>query len=521
MDDTVPIPPESRLGEGPPGVVRSLSGRVLAILAWIARPLHISSRWASRFGFIVGFGMGLAMIQVDEYAMALVIWTMSAVVLVSKAIHWQGFKDHVILTRTGRMIYVFSALGFLVLSAIWTQTKRGDKPWTNLMHPDSSRVVSGQQAREPVAPASTPLDAPAFVRPEKPTVKFSPNKAASAVSSGTGNRGTATKPPEPEDTTPLPVQPLITEPLRLTPLDGDLIASDAQRRAAGIFGCLATRNPSDWKFCQDLYGSDVASIRDKLRNRGVQFAEPNSAVQKIETTPSPALLRYAARVLRGVADQTIAMSRPPVNPPEKVAQLQPKVQPRPDEEPIFVRHETGEVRVWVGQHGLIRGDSGVNITVRRSGVSEPGRSLASGERVEYEVVRSPSGVEAVNVKVVQARSAPEKDPLPTEISIRLPEKLKLSNYELASISRDAGRCATEIRVCLTDRKGDSGGAGICNSVYSTSVSGIRNDLRNLGITLEPLQDAVRRMERGATAEELQYVASVMDLLSQECAKRAR
>lgn len=108
-----------------------------------------------------------------------------------------------------------------------------------------------------------------------------------------------------------------------------------------------------------------------------------------------------------------------------------------------------------------------------------------------------------------------------EIMIVLPKKVKLSKYELAAMSRDAGRLATDIRVCLVDRKGDADSSKCCNSVYSSSVSGMRNDLRNSGIALDPLQDAVRRMEHGVTVEELRYVANVLDQMSQEFAKRAK
>ncbi len=49
----------------------TLSGRVLSLTDWIGKQLHISSRWASRGGFLVLWGIGMTLIQVDEYAVAL------------------------------------------------------------------------------------------------------------------------------------------------------------------------------------------------------------------------------------------------------------------------------------------------------------------------------------------------------------------------------------------------------------------------------------------------------------------
>ena len=214
-----------------------------------------------------------------------------------------------------------------------------------------------------------------------------------------------------------------------------------------------------------------------------------------------------------------------------------------EEAPVFVRHENGTASVWYDKDGIIRGDSGQQFTVRSSGIAEPGHSLAYGERVEFDIMRGPSGVEAINVKVIppQSKTAfgahpkvelkqnavplvtePLREPVPDVISILLPAKVKLSKYELGLISSDAGREATSIKVCLVDRKHDGVvDASLCSSLSSSYVARIRNDLRNNGIILEPLQDALKRLERGASEEELRYIAKVMDAISEEFSRRAR
>jgi hypothetical protein len=52
--------------------------------------MHLSSGFASRAGFLVLFGVGMGFVQVDEYGLALASWMVAAVVLFSKAVHWQG-----------------------------------------------------------------------------------------------------------------------------------------------------------------------------------------------------------------------------------------------------------------------------------------------------------------------------------------------------------------------------------------------------------------------------------------------
>jgi hypothetical protein len=107
-----------------------LAELVLGFTDWIGRQLHISSQWASRAGFIILWGLGMTFIQVDEYALALVLWVLSSVVLLSKAVHWQGISGKVGLTRFLRILYILAAISFMPVSILWTQAKRGEKPWT-------------------------------------------------------------------------------------------------------------------------------------------------------------------------------------------------------------------------------------------------------------------------------------------------------------------------------------------------------------------------------------------------------
>ncbi len=213
-----------------------------------------------------------------------------------------------------------------------------------------------------------------------------------------------------------------------------------------------------------------------------------------------------------------------------------------DAQPSAPSRHTGTVK-WFNAskgYGFIADSSGAEVFVHFSEIREPGyRTLDDGAAVEFDLRPGPKGFQAQNVKVLHrateqviAHGAQQPaiealkhsgalDPIPKDITIVLPKKLKVSKYESSVLSRLAGGYATQIRVCIVDRGGDGDAAKFCSSFYSSHVSRLRNDLRNSGITLNPLQDAVRRMERGATVEELRYIADVLDYLAQEFSKRSQ
>jgi hypothetical protein len=112
-----------------------ISTSVLSITDWIGQQLHISSRFASRAGFLVLWGMGMTFIQVEEYGLAVVAWILSSVVLFSKSVHWPGFVNYPKTSALFRIFFVGAAVTFIPVSVIWTQSKRADKPWTSLMAP--------------------------------------------------------------------------------------------------------------------------------------------------------------------------------------------------------------------------------------------------------------------------------------------------------------------------------------------------------------------------------------------------
>jgi hypothetical protein len=206
-----------------------------------------------------------------------------------------------------------------------------------------------------------------------------------------------------------------------------------------------------------------------------------------------------------------------------------------DEKPAFVRREQGTVYAWRGNYASIHGDSGLWFGATSDAILEPGHSLAANERVEFDMMRGPRGVEAANVKVIppqQGRGAvvakssktstpppldAPADPIPDKITITLPTKPKLSKYDFGWYSQRVGSDATELRVCLVDNHNH---VEVCNTVYSHDIARYRNELRTSGVALDILDDAVKRMERGASKEELSYIANVLEAISVEFSKRA-
>jgi len=150
----------------------TFSLRVLSVTDWLGTQLHISSQWASRAGFLVLLGFGMTLIQVDEYFLALILLILSGIVLLSKAIHWQGTISKPRLTQGSRILGMMLAILFIPVSVIWTQAKRGEKPWTAFRWP-IRRIVTKMESKEPQnSPTVKPEIPVAPPKEETPTNSF-------------------------------------------------------------------------------------------------------------------------------------------------------------------------------------------------------------------------------------------------------------------------------------------------------------------------------------------------------------
>src|ERR1700726_731732 len=159
MGDVQSVPPEpSNIFIRIVKFTSAVTGEVLGVTDWIGQQLHISSKWASRAGFLVLWGIGMTFIEVDEYAVALLLLGMSSVVLFSKAVHWEGLNGRPRSTLAWRILFMLVAVSFIPVSVSWTQARRGTKQWTNFrisQTPASNSTVT-QPAQSNPLPGSQP-----------------------------------------------------------------------------------------------------------------------------------------------------------------------------------------------------------------------------------------------------------------------------------------------------------------------------------------------------------------------------
>jgi hypothetical protein len=133
-------------------LIRNATGKVMAAFTVIGKHLHISTLWASRFGVVVGVGLVLGFISIDEYGIAAVVWVVSAVVLGSKAVHWRGLVNYPTATGPLRWCYILTAVAFLVFGMWGINVKKGNKPWTGLTFAVSRKPEIPSLTREPGPP---------------------------------------------------------------------------------------------------------------------------------------------------------------------------------------------------------------------------------------------------------------------------------------------------------------------------------------------------------------------------------
>jgi hypothetical protein len=134
-----------------PAAKRNLTGRIyhlllaqynLLSLAWFK--LKNLSRRAAGLSVVAAVTFGFGMIQVDEYAVAMLCWFISALVLIAKAINWEGLRDRPVLTVMGRGAWLCGSVALLILLYRWTEIKRGDKPFSILIAPKIPPIAKSE-----------------------------------------------------------------------------------------------------------------------------------------------------------------------------------------------------------------------------------------------------------------------------------------------------------------------------------------------------------------------------------------
>ena len=86
----------------------------------------------SEFGFFAILTGGATLIQVDEYALGIVMWFLAGAILILRTIFW-GEAQKGELAGAVKTLIVFVTIGGFVGMVVWTNTKKSEKPWSNFM----------------------------------------------------------------------------------------------------------------------------------------------------------------------------------------------------------------------------------------------------------------------------------------------------------------------------------------------------------------------------------------------------
>jgi hypothetical protein len=118
------------------------ASRVQAPSRWLLRHLPKSLGWVTRLDWVFLIAFGFTMVQVDEYLVADFFWALPGLVLIAKAITWDGIEHRHKLTLLARLVLTIAAVSFCGLMIAWTNTKKADRAWSNL----TSTATSGKAA---------------------------------------------------------------------------------------------------------------------------------------------------------------------------------------------------------------------------------------------------------------------------------------------------------------------------------------------------------------------------------------
>ncbi len=109
----------------------SANARLEAIQRWLARSFKTSQERVLQIEVAGLLGLGTLMIQLTEWAAAIVCWFLVTSLLLIKSLAWEGWVDKPKRTISVRVLWFLASLAFGVLLIIWTNFKKpDDQPWT-------------------------------------------------------------------------------------------------------------------------------------------------------------------------------------------------------------------------------------------------------------------------------------------------------------------------------------------------------------------------------------------------------
>jgi len=113
----------------------TIAQRLRVFNTWLARKFHISEEWSGRFFKIEVVGLlggGATLIQLGEYALAIVVWIVLALIWISKVLDWKTISGYSRRVAIVKGMNIIIALAVVTTMIVWTNIKRDEQDWTAL-----------------------------------------------------------------------------------------------------------------------------------------------------------------------------------------------------------------------------------------------------------------------------------------------------------------------------------------------------------------------------------------------------
>lgn len=155
---------------------------------FISQKLHFTLNWIAGIEFIGLLAAGFTMIQVDEYAFADFLWILGLGVLLARLSSANIRDDHKGRDWTLFTVKLMAVIFGGIVLLIWSNIKRGDKPWSAFVPWSRSYLIESRDAPKPpfsLLPPHAPEISKYF--PAKPSEGKGTSRQVIEIESSSGN----------------------------------------------------------------------------------------------------------------------------------------------------------------------------------------------------------------------------------------------------------------------------------------------------------------------------------------------
>jgi hypothetical protein len=181
MADSNPSPQEPEANNTKPNPshswkVRMRVGRIKLRLMWrdaIKPFLTTLKMLLKKYAWLGFFAGAVAMVQINEYAIALFLLLLSAIALSVHIYDWKGFPERHILTGVFKTVGFLFVITLLILWIALFVKIKGSKAWSNLWAEGENPTV---QSKSTPSPTYTPMPTPALIMAPTPAPTPTPEE---------------------------------------------------------------------------------------------------------------------------------------------------------------------------------------------------------------------------------------------------------------------------------------------------------------------------------------------------------